>query len=354
MRRLILIASALLPVAIRGRYREQWLADLRDAPEMALGRSQVAWGALVFAATFPRPWPAISIDIMRARRVGFALALAAALVGLTSYPGFSAGGILPHPWGLLQFTFDTLVVAVQVLGPVVAVIIVLVVRKTPWRERAGAGMLTLAAAAPLVPALLGRGDNLYLYPSGLAYPAAVALIVAAVGLRGFGAPSRYRPRAIVAAAALVASAGIGGVAIAAVSWTERVPLATSEPIDSASYLYWLRLKVEFEQLVNVLLVACAITVVALVVAVVVIGVLGRPVKLGTATTGAALFAAFGSAQLAQFFAIATPTAGWVDGPGMIGTLVRLATVVAVIAAIDGDAPRPLRGRRSRITGVVSG
>jgi hypothetical protein len=79
--------------------------------------------------------------------------------------------MLPAPWGLLQFALDTLFVALQVLGPIVAVVLVSVVRETPWRERAGVRMLALAAAAR-VPTLIGRGDNLYLYPSALAYPAA--------------------------------------------------------------------------------------------------------------------------------------------------------------------------------------
>jgi hypothetical protein len=359
MRRVILIASALLPHPIRGRYREQWLADLRDAPEAGVGRGQIAWGALAFAATAPRPWPAMSFDNLRARRVGFALALAAALLGLTTYPGYSVGGILPAPWGLLQFAFDTLVVALQVLGPIVAVVVVSAVRETPWRERAGVRMLALAAAAPLVPALLGRGDNLYLYPAALAYPAAVALILAALGLRHSGAPSRYRPRAVVGAAALVASAGLGGVSLAAIGWIGRVPLVTSEPVGSALYEEWLRLKVEFEQRVDVLLVASAITVVVLVAAVTVIGILGRPVSLTAATIGAALLAVFGSAQLVQFLVLATPTAGWVDGPGVMGTLVRLATVVAVLATIDGVRQRLPRSpgavdRRPRTRSVLSG
>ena len=140
----------------------------------------------MFAATAQRPWPRVSFDPDRARQAAFTLALIAALVGLTYYPGYSVGsGVLQLPWGFVKFLSDTLVVATQVLGTIGAVILISVVTGTAPRERAAVWMLALAAAAPLVQALLGYGD-LYLYPSALVYPAALILIVGALALRRRG------------------------------------------------------------------------------------------------------------------------------------------------------------------------
>jgi hypothetical protein len=47
-------AVTLLPAALRKRYREQWMADLRDAADVGIRRSEIAWGSLAFAATVDR------------------------------------------------------------------------------------------------------------------------------------------------------------------------------------------------------------------------------------------------------------------------------------------------------------
>ena len=80
----------------------------------------------------------------------------------------------------------------------------------------------------------------------------------------------------------------------------------------------MRLKLGFEQLVDTVLIASAIGVIAIVVGVVLIGVLRTPVGLGSTTTAAVVLIVFGYAQLLQFLVLGTPTAGWVDGPGGAG------------------------------------
>lgn len=47
----IALAAATLPVSMRERYREQWLADLEGAAELDLSRAAVARGALFFASS---------------------------------------------------------------------------------------------------------------------------------------------------------------------------------------------------------------------------------------------------------------------------------------------------------------
>ena len=48
--RRLALARRLLPPALRARYAEQWAADLRDAAELDLPPTSIAWGALRFAA----------------------------------------------------------------------------------------------------------------------------------------------------------------------------------------------------------------------------------------------------------------------------------------------------------------
>ena len=288
----------------------------------------------------------MSFDPYRARQAAFTLALIAALVGLTYYPGYSVGsGVLQLPWGFVKFLSDTLVVATQVLGTIGAVILISVVTGTAPRERAAVWMLALAAAAPLVQALLGYGD-LYLYPSALVYPAALILIVGALALRRRGDVSSRarRPRrgAVAAAGVLVATLGIGAVALATAGWAGRTPLITMEPAGSPLYEDWMRLKLGFEQLVDTVLIASAIGVIAIVVGVVLIGVLRTPIGLGSTTTAAVVLIVFGYAQLLQFLVLGTPTAGWVDGPGVLVTLVRVSIVAAVFATVDRAQPHPMR------------
>ncbi len=54
-RNVVLVAAATLPAGLKEQYREQWLADLRDAPEVGMRNSDVAIGALALAVTVARP-----------------------------------------------------------------------------------------------------------------------------------------------------------------------------------------------------------------------------------------------------------------------------------------------------------
>lgn len=50
--RVVIIAlSAVLPARLRHRYREQWLADLRDCAEAGIAAGAVTFGALRFTLT---------------------------------------------------------------------------------------------------------------------------------------------------------------------------------------------------------------------------------------------------------------------------------------------------------------
>lgn len=338
MNRLVLLASALLPRSIRDRYREQWLADLRDAQEAGIPRSHIAWAALAFALAAPRSWPALSLEPRRARRLAFALAFVGALLGLTYYPGFEIGHTPPWAIVVVKSTIDMLVLGVQVIGTLAAVVLISVSRGVPGRERASVWLLALAAAAPLGPAFLGygTGDSMYLYPSALSFIAAIALIVAAVAVRR-PRPLRPRPTPRTIALATTGIATLAGVALvlATVGWVTRTPLVTDQPVGSPLYEEWLSLKTTFESHVDVVLVASAIVAVVIVIGVAVVGIRHRWFDLHTAAAAAVFLIAFGYVQLSQYLGLWTPTFGLAEGTPTVLSILRLAFVVTVFIAVDG-------------------
>jgi hypothetical protein len=92
-RLLVRALAALLPESTRSRYREQWLADLRDCAELGIPARQITLGALSFAIrrrpgdpTVHRPLPigplAIALRRAGAGSRSFAVVAAAALLML--------------------------------------------------------------------------------------------------------------------------------------------------------------------------------------------------------------------------------------------------------------------------------
>lgn len=70
MRRIVELAAASLPWAVRDRYREEWLHDLEHADEVGASASDVAWGAVRTAITADRmqaPSPAHALLQARLR-----------------------------------------------------------------------------------------------------------------------------------------------------------------------------------------------------------------------------------------------------------------------------------------------
>lgn len=68
MRRLVELAAATLPWAIRDRYREEWLHDLEHAAEAGVRRGDIAWGAVRTAITVDRlQAPSTAHAILQAR-----------------------------------------------------------------------------------------------------------------------------------------------------------------------------------------------------------------------------------------------------------------------------------------------
>jgi hypothetical protein len=241
-RAVVTVSAITLPRSIRERYREQWLADLRDAAEVGLNRGQIAVAALAFAVTTSHPWPERRVleaaDIQRRLRLALGLALGAALLGLSQYASIvpdrdlSDGINGATPSGPATIITGFLLVF-AVIGPVLAVLLAALTRGIHRRVRVAVILLGIASCAPLAQYAVDRADNdwinPYVSPGSVAYVIAVFLVAAAIGMlyRSADRPSRSSRRSLVVAViggVVVAAAVEGGVALAAMFWSHRVPV----------------------------------------------------------------------------------------------------------------------------------
>jgi len=219
-------AVTLLPAALRSRYREQWVADLRDAADVGIRRSEIAWGSLAFAATVDR----IAIESERSQstvvvngreRLASGLALGAAAVALTH-----VGSVAGFGWSV-QFESLSFVLAFSsfllasylVLAPVAAVILVTATRGVRGPVRWAVWLLGLSSSAHLVQVVVDGGGtavgNVYTTQGMAAFGlSAVSTVVAAVllvwALHKPSATVRRRPVAAVVGAVLVFGAASVG------------------------------------------------------------------------------------------------------------------------------------------------
>ena len=177
---LIRAAARTLPASIRDRYREQWLADARDASEAGLRPSSITLAALAFAVTYDRPLPARRVPTAEQRaqrsRLAVGLALSAALLALSQYPRISFVGLTGLVvWDFTSFFLVMLLFAYAVLAPITALILV-----RGRRRRWAVVLLAMATTAPVL-AVLAPSDDVYL--SGLpVFAVATVLIGAACAL----------------------------------------------------------------------------------------------------------------------------------------------------------------------------
>ena len=245
---LIRAAARTLPAAIRDRYREQWLADARDASEAGLSPHSITLAALAFAITYDRPLPARRVPTAEQRaqrsRLALGLALSAALLSLSVYPAMSLIGLTGVAgWDFFAF-FATATLAVYgVLAPLTALVLV---RGT--RRRWAVVLLAAATTWPLVFMLgAGHSDNVYLNGIWLVAAAASLIIVACALLWRPSGTSRWVP--LLSALAVWAVTAAGVVYAAVFAWPNRTPIVYSAPTQ-AYYAEWLRQKSAFEVLVN--------------------------------------------------------------------------------------------------------
>lgn len=248
-------AARTLPAAIRDRYREQWLADARDAAEAGLRPSAIALAAVAFAITYDRPLPARRVPMAEQRaqrsRLAVGLALSAALLALSAYPRISFRGLTGlAAWDYVAFLVPILLLTYAVLAPLVALVLV-----RGARRRWAIVLLALASTAPIVEGLVNNAlpwqwsANFYMTPGAAAYLAALVLVVGACALLWRPGSARSTRAPLLAALGVWLVAGLGLVYGNAVAWSEEVPLAvvTENPVFWAE---WEALRAQHEAIVT--------------------------------------------------------------------------------------------------------
>lgn len=270
---IVRVAASLLPRESRARYREQWLADLRDAPELGIGRAEIAAGSIAFAMThgraLPNLGPARAGTVAARSRLAVGLSLSAAVLAISQFATLSAGGLFNYAvYDFTTFLATMLLIAFGILAPITALIVVFATSGVTRRTRLAVVLLVVASAAPVVEGTI----NARLWSASLpwpftlgsfVYPLAIALVaVACVAvwreLRPTAriSPPRRRPQLLLTSAAggiLVATAFIVGYIHVGALWDARTPPIFGAPFtetNRAFFEQWMTLKVQFESQVS--------------------------------------------------------------------------------------------------------
>ena len=226
MSRLIRVAAALLPPYIRDRYREQWLADLRDAPAVGIHSSEIIVGAFVFGATINRAAPEISgmpleTFALRKARWGVAYLASAMILAFSFYT--HAGTFFAGFWqatGVLLIVLNglSLAIAVGMLVALVLGVAHLVSALVRTRNRlaqvaillllVGVGVTTVGWLGSMNLGLVALGVVLILASGGVA----IAVLTSVRFVPSTPRPERSRLRSgLVGTAALLALVVLGTV-----------------------------------------------------------------------------------------------------------------------------------------------
>jgi hypothetical protein len=200
MSRLIGLAAALLPPYIRERYREQWLADLRDVKEAGIRGSEIVVGAFVFGATINRAAPEISgvpleTFALRKARWGVGFLASAVILAFSFYT--HAGTFFANHWdssGVLLVLLNglSLSIAIGMLVAFVAGIAHLVSALVRSRNRlAQLSLLLLLAGAASIAGFLGASDfSFVLLGAVLFFASGIVAIIVLTNIRPTAKPAR--------------------------------------------------------------------------------------------------------------------------------------------------------------------
>ncbi len=347
------LAARTLPRGIRDQYREQWLADVRDAPEAGMRPSSIAIAAFAFAVQLDRPFPARRVPTAgdRARRSRFAvgLALSAALLSVSNYPGLSYGaltGIAVYDFG--AFFVTSLLVIYAVLAPIAALMLV------GGRMRLPVILLVLASTGAIVQRLVdgaGALGNGYATPGALAHLASALLIVAACGILWRPTAMRSLWAPILGGFAVWSLTAIG-VVYAVVAWAARTPLVWGPLADPAYYQQWLELKAAYEALVLQILWVAAFGGLALGILVFVVGRLMSERRATALAVAVGAIVLLGASGVFVFLEVGIP--GTVE-PVLLDPLrlfAQLVLTAVTFFAVGGVRYLPRVGHRHDVKGTV--
>jgi len=266
--RIVKIAAGSLPKSLRDRYREEWLADVRDASEQNLRPAQIALGSVAFAVTVGRPFPRrrqlTPAGVERRARIALVVAASGAVLGLSQYAGMFAGEYLGdgRVADTLTVVMSTSLIAYSVLASVLALILVLATRGTSTRTRWAVVLFAAASASPIVQSSLNAAANASWEPAlhASAVPYLAALVAIVVGLMLVRMPRRienHNPRTSILAAAVVLLIAAATLGDAMILWSLRAPLlfaAGARTASNPTYVDWLRLKAQGEDLTTAVFV----------------------------------------------------------------------------------------------------
>lgn len=354
--RAVRLAVLLLPRPLRDRYSEQWTGELRDASSVGIPQSEIANGALRFAATVQRPMPRWFRTT--SPRLSVALAFSAALISLSEY-----ATIVPVTDGL-TFTRTASIAATPLIAwvlliPLVAFVLCLASRAASRRERT---IVTLLAAASYLPLLRASVDSLdpnwtiqWLSLGSLTYAASAVLVAVATILawREYGRLGQAHP---ADSARRLRDSVISGLSLAALvvacsideqaRWMSRAPLVWAEPVTAANraeHTQWLELKARGELLVGQVLTVWLVIGIVLAVAVVAYGV-GRRVtrrRLTALTLGLAASTVISYGGLVTFLQLMSPSVVAVIPVAVVELIGRVGLIVVVLLFVgraDSAAP----------------
>ncbi|MGV8885486.1 MAG: hypothetical protein ACOH1T_07855 [Microbacteriaceae bacterium] len=177
---LIRFAAALLPQHSRARFREQWLADLRDAPEVGLRESNIVVGALLFIVTVDRTAPELTgmpVSALGARLARWGVAWVASSVILAFFQLVQGGQLVASDLaagsiGSWLLSAAMAVVSVAAIGSAAAAIIVL--------ARAMVAVKASVARAALGTLLAGFLVGAFSVVGGFPYASAFILVAIAL------------------------------------------------------------------------------------------------------------------------------------------------------------------------------
>ena len=219
---LIRLAARTLPAAIRDRYREQWLADARDAAEAGLRPASITLAAVSFALAVPRPLErrrTDAPDVPARARLASALALSACVVGVSQFGSFgnNEGLTSNSVYNFVVFFANALVLLYLVAAPLVAIILASITRGTPARVRVAVWLLaastvvgalqgtinSIRASSPVGTTLIDEGAAVVLLAMGL------AAIACALLIRAHTARAHPRRRSLRHAIAVLGIAIVG-------------------------------------------------------------------------------------------------------------------------------------------------
>ncbi|HEY2643972.1 MAG TPA: hypothetical protein VGI56_09490 [Galbitalea sp.] len=351
-RGIVKIAAGSLPKSLRDRYREQWLADVRDAPEQHLRPAQIALGSVAFALTVGRPLPKrrdlTPAEVDQRVRIARVVALSGAVLGLSQWASMFTGDYLgdykvPDAPTLVMSTF---LIACSVLASVLALVLIFATRGTSTRTRWAVALFAVASASPIVQSSLNSDSNAVsaaLHPSAIAYLAAVIPVVVGLALlRTSRRIAGHNPRVSIPAGAVFLLIAAATLVNAMILWSLRAPLRFGAGPLSANnpiYVQWLKQNEQFEALMNNVFIGWGVGAIVLVAGFILFTIARRLssreiVRLavgGSALTFIAGGALLGFVQLAEPGVVPLPEISLVLIVG------RLALVGAILSAVRAGA-----------------